>query len=50
MANAEIDSGRGNIVSASASKINGTDAPWKRPASAVDNPIERGVDGRIGFL
>ena len=46
---ADNDSGKGYMISAQASYINGSAAPAKRPANAVDKPIVATVDGSIGL-
>lgn len=46
---ADKDSGKGYIISASASYINGEAAPAKSPTNPVDKPIVRPVDGSIGL-
>jgi hypothetical protein len=43
------DSGRGYMISAIASYINGIAAPENKPVNAVDKPIVATVDGRIGL-
>jgi hypothetical protein len=43
------DSGKGYMISAIASYINGNGAFENRPINAVDNPIVTAVDGKIGF-